>query len=263
MDTLNAIAYNNAKIREWVESLLEGKNLKRVDVVNNFKPYTDDDEDVLYLVTDRGGTKFIGFSYNGLEKRDVEVDLSDLVKVGELGGYIDSWMGKHFPDIVAHIPDVTTESSGLMTPQDKAKLDAQRNYVHPTYQIYPLDSYQIETDGEGHVVRAVPIREHHGDFVKEWDFDIDKDLDQSYNPNFDGGMIKIRLVFLDEVVIRGARQYGIGTVALWDYNDNLISPDILAAQDGEIMLSAEKEYYLMVDVSGYYTISHLEITFSR
>ena len=47
--------------------------------------------------------------------------------------------------------EATSTTMGLMTPEDKIKLDGMTNYSHPSYSSESLGLYKIEIDNNGHV----------------------------------------------------------------------------------------------------------------
>lgn len=200
MDTLNAIAYNNEKIREYIASQFENLNLKRVEMVNSFTRVTQED-DVLWIITDNDGTKIEALSYNGVMLTMPKIDLSGYVEIVELGTLIASWFNRHGTQVAAAIPDATQTESGMMSATDKVKLDGLHNFVHPIHPSYTLGLYQIETDKFGSIVRAIPQK------VKDPRYetkrvDIQPIEMENVNSAFDGTtVIKYDLAFQDRDII--------------------------------------------------------------
>lgn len=261
MDTLNAIAYNNEKIKEYIEGKLLGLQLKRVAETRNFLPYVEDrDEDVFYIVTNNTSTLIRGFQYNGMKYETPEIDLTDYTRYEDVYGIIDDWMRDESNNIKQYIPDATVKDSGLMTAADKRKLDGLQNYVPPTLTPYALGLYMIETDVNGHVVRAVPYRQPTIQRDKlTWNIDLVAETDPS-NPAWDEHYLTKRVVFLEDHAFISCKTFGVGGIEIYDQSGAFVG-EANTATEGGFVLYAMEEYEFKFAFKGSQSAAYAEITF--
>lgn len=126
-----------------------GENLKgaKIDITNvPYSPTPALEEDTIYLYIQNDNFEGIIISKDGfnvlLPRTELPQDLATIP-------YVDGLFNR--TQAVA-----TPATNGLMSWQDKSKLDGMKTYNHPIHQYHPLGLYEIEIDNYGHVITAVP-----------------------------------------------------------------------------------------------------------
>lgn len=163
MDLVQTLQYNNGKIRDYVEKKLAGMNYARIERVD-VMPVSTFNKDTLYVHIEEEPDMPPRLTQFGVYVEESEclaiysadIDTSDFVKVADLQQMLIKFVSTY--PIAQHIANATQQRGGLMSKEDKTKLDNMSTYTPPEYGALPLGMYLIQTDRNGRVSHAQPVQ---------------------------------------------------------------------------------------------------------
>lgn len=244
MELKQFLKENNERIVSYINSKFDGLNLTSIKIVTTFPEYSDQHENVFYVVVK--SKAIVGFSYNGFEYHEVSIDVSEFVKVSDIALHIRQFLVQN-PSVFSVIPEATKSSSGLMSQTDKVKLDGLSNYVHPAYTKKPLDLYRISVDGKGHVAEAVPYN-----MTKIISENIQTAFDcDGSNPRFDGTYWHTFFTnFGGDKRVAGLRNFNnIEDIKIFDNYGSVVCDSAMNPSEEDENLLSDEVYELLITIT--------------
>ena len=146
-------------IKAWVKALTDGLKSVSISKVDTLPEVSAAQQNVIYFVpSDNAAGDNIYDEYILIDGKfefigTTAVDLSDYAT--------QTWVTQQITAAIAAITKATSSKDGLMSKEDKAKLDSiaegANKYVHPSHGAHSSGLYKITVDSLGHVTAATQV----------------------------------------------------------------------------------------------------------
>lgn len=156
---LTGLSNYDTLIKQWVKALTDGLKSVSISKVDSLPEVSAAKQNVIYFVPAQGADSentydeyiLLGGAFEPIGTTRVSLD-----------GYAQqTWVTQQITAAIAAITKATSSKDGLMSKEDKAKLDSiaegANKYVHPSHGAHASGLYKVTVDTLGHVTDVAAV----------------------------------------------------------------------------------------------------------
>ncbi len=156
---LTGLSNYDTLIKQWVKALTDGLKSVSISKVDSLPEVSAAKQNVIYFVPAQGADS--ENTYDEYILVDGALELIGTTRVS-LDGYArQTWVTQQITAAIAAITKATSSKDGLMSKEDKAKLDSiaegANKYVHPSHGARASGLYKVTVDTLGHVTDVAAV----------------------------------------------------------------------------------------------------------
>ena len=156
---LTGLSNYDTLIKQWVKALTDGLKSVSISKVDSLPEVSAAKQNVIYFVPAQGADS--ENTYDEYILVDGAFELIGTTRVSLEGYARQQWVTQQITAAIAAITKATSSKDGLMSKEDKAKLDSiaegANKYVHPSHGAHASGLYKVTVDTLGHVTAAAPV----------------------------------------------------------------------------------------------------------